>query len=694
MALIQARKGKGILDIIDLNNYKSDADKVYYTPAQQDYARSMAKDILTKKTPEIKHWTQGVAHLLDTLAGVQWQNIAGKQGYEMHTPSNGPSEPVPGPNAQSNPWTTNAIPPTPQPTPPPSGFSLGNTPGELKEYNPSAAPAAPSDTSSDTNKETKPNKYIERVMRWENEPLYNKKDDAVDKAVWDYAQNSGGFGTKAKFAGEKITRAEAVKRFNEEWAKAGEEVDKKFPGLSEGRKAALTDLTYNAGSKWMGQSLGKAVKDGDWDSAKKYFNAYVNATDRRTGQTTRLSHLVSRRKEGSTWLDDAGENIDTKERELVRVAENAPQRGAAPTPMANTPTAVPFSAGVPGTSQQAPFVQPGMSDQEFRHRLRTTPPEQLNQVYEARRKSFEPQHIEDKAGFRVAPGQPGEPGQAQYRQPGFGQQFMLKGVPHIIVQGKDGQPEAVPVAGQIPTNAENAPTGQPARSGMDALRDTTNKLAEIEASNQSVESQAKNSQEMINETIKRADNATKKMADLDLLRANQSEWGKLMTSGPYHQLEANTKNILSRVLGVPAPELDKISAAGELKQKLLEQYTINANEALTGHGTNMKLGMIERANPNMYNSDAGFKLISGIARSQAELEKKFGKHMEALPPERRARFLEEKDKWMKDNPLKVDLDGKNVYIGNFETVDDIKRAVPVGSFFVDPDTGKITRRAR
>lgn len=36
------------------------------------------------------------------------------------------------------------------------------------------------------------------------------------KARWDYAQNSNGYGTRARFAGEVIDKAEAERRFADE----------------------------------------------------------------------------------------------------------------------------------------------------------------------------------------------------------------------------------------------------------------------------------------------------------------------------------------------------------------------------------------------------------------------------------------------------------------------------------------------
>ncbi|MFX8289559.1 hypothetical protein ABTL40_19545, partial [Acinetobacter baumannii] len=80
-----------------------------------------------------------------------------------------------------------------------------------------------------------------------------------NKGTWDYSQFTNGFGTKAKYAGEAIDKAEADRRFSAEIDEAGRLVDHFSTGLDEGTRAALTSLTFNAGTAWMKGSLGQAV---------------------------------------------------------------------------------------------------------------------------------------------------------------------------------------------------------------------------------------------------------------------------------------------------------------------------------------------------------------------------------------------------------------------------------------------------
>lgn len=120
------------------------------------------------------------------------------------------------------------------------------------------------------------------------------------QAQWDYAQFSNGYGTKARFAGEKIDRAEAERRFHTEVASARSIVDKAAPHVDEGTKAALTSLTYNAGTAWIASGLGDAVRRGDLDSAREIFQKYNKAG----GEV--LPGLQHRRSQEALWIGNPG----------------------------------------------------------------------------------------------------------------------------------------------------------------------------------------------------------------------------------------------------------------------------------------------------------------------------------------------------------------------------------------------------
>jgi lysozyme len=116
------------------------------------------------------------------------------------------------------------------------------------------------------------------------------------QAQWDYAQLSNGFGTKARYAGEVIDRVEAERRFQTEISAARSIVEKAAPGVDEGTKAALTSLTYNAGSSWIKSGLGEAIRSGDLETARDIFQKYNKAG----GEV--LPGLVNRRLQEAVWI--------------------------------------------------------------------------------------------------------------------------------------------------------------------------------------------------------------------------------------------------------------------------------------------------------------------------------------------------------------------------------------------------------
>lgn len=120
------------------------------------------------------------------------------------------------------------------------------------------------------------------------------------RGVWDYKQVSNGYGTRAKYAGEVIDPAEADRRFRAELEEAQAAVSKFAPGLDEGTSAALTSLTFNAGTGWMNSGLGAAVKRGDLDEVRTIFKQYANAGGER------LPGLVARREAEACWIGNEG----------------------------------------------------------------------------------------------------------------------------------------------------------------------------------------------------------------------------------------------------------------------------------------------------------------------------------------------------------------------------------------------------
>jgi GH24 family phage-related lysozyme (muramidase) len=133
------------------------------------------------------------------------------------------------------------------------------------------------------------------------------------RAQWDYKQFTNGYGTRALHSAEVIDKETAERRFDQEISKAAKVVDAVNPTLDAGTRAALTSLTFNAGSSWVNGTLGKRVAAGDIAGARDAFLQY----NRAGGQV--LPALVNRRAQEASWFgkDEApggtmrpGEHVD------------------------------------------------------------------------------------------------------------------------------------------------------------------------------------------------------------------------------------------------------------------------------------------------------------------------------------------------------------------------------------------------
>jgi len=138
----------------------------------------------------------------------------------------------------------------------------------------------------------------------------------------DGSQLSNGYGTRALFSGETISREEADARFRNAVSSAEQLVDKCAPGLDEGTKAALTSLTYNTGVHWMQSGLGDAVRQHDFSKARDLFQRYTLAA----GQP--LPGLVARRNQEVNWFENVAASLpapsNTSATSWAATATNAP----------------------------------------------------------------------------------------------------------------------------------------------------------------------------------------------------------------------------------------------------------------------------------------------------------------------------------------------------------------------------------
>lgn len=127
-----------------------------------------------------------------------------------------------------------------------------------------------------------------------------KQEGFRAKPYWDYKQWTVGYGTRASGPNDTVTEAEAEQRLRTEIDAAYKLVVNKFPNIAfpKGQLQALTDLTFNAGSGWEEDSLGKQVAAQKIDSIKADILLYNHAG----GQV--LADLTARREAEVSWFDD------------------------------------------------------------------------------------------------------------------------------------------------------------------------------------------------------------------------------------------------------------------------------------------------------------------------------------------------------------------------------------------------------
>lgn len=120
----------------------------------------------------------------------------------------------------------------------------------------------------------------------------------LEKSKWDVKQHTNGWGTKAKYKGEKITFAEANKRYQKVYSKHFRRNRRRYKKhLSEWQIHVISSLTYNVGSIKKGSGLDKAIKkynkNGDPYEVTHYMMKYTKA--KVDGKFVDLPGLVSRR---------------------------------------------------------------------------------------------------------------------------------------------------------------------------------------------------------------------------------------------------------------------------------------------------------------------------------------------------------------------------------------------------------------
>jgi lysozyme len=178
------------------------------------------------------------------------------------------------------------------------------------------------------------------------------------EARWDYAQNTNGYGTRAQFPGEVIDKAEADRRFKGAIQNAANFVDKFAPNLDEGSKAALTSLTYNAGTAWAQSGLGEAIASGNLEKAQSIFLQYNKAggsvldglVQRRLQEVAWFGQGTSGGPNGSRGATQETQAQDATTPQLVPAMNTGALSGPNPMPVASTAVSFATSSGSHGSS--------------------------------------------------------------------------------------------------------------------------------------------------------------------------------------------------------------------------------------------------------------------------------------------------------------------------------------------------------
>lgn len=172
-----------------------------------------------------------------------------------------------------------------------------------------------------------------------------QKEGFNPSAYGDFKQTSIGYGTRAQPGETSISPEEAEKRLGVELSKARQLVQGFGVKLSPKQEDALTDLTYNSGTKWMSEGLGAAVKSGNWPVARQLFEKYINAGGKP------LPGLASRRKELSPWLLDTGgaPDVETPFGTVTAAGTTEAPAEAMPAALGGSPAAA-AAAGQPAPS--------------------------------------------------------------------------------------------------------------------------------------------------------------------------------------------------------------------------------------------------------------------------------------------------------------------------------------------------------
>ena len=126
-----------------------------------------------------------------------------------------------------------------------------------------------------------------------------KEEGFTHKAKWDYAQHSIGYGTKAKFPGERISKQEAETRLRAETQKVSDFIDKTITvPLTAQQRTALISFGFNLGTDDI-EKLAPDINAGNFDRAADRMLSFNKAGGEKN------AGLVARRQREANMLRNA-----------------------------------------------------------------------------------------------------------------------------------------------------------------------------------------------------------------------------------------------------------------------------------------------------------------------------------------------------------------------------------------------------
>lgn len=219
---------------------------------------------------------------------------------------------------------------------------------------------APKDPPADTSTGTASKSLVDLIKGFEG---------FSPKAHWDYGQYSNGYGTKARFPTEEITKEEAERRLMAEIAKFSDIVEKfnsvhKKYNWNSNQKNALISFIYNLGPGALNQVTNNGKRSNS--EIAEAMLLYDKAGGKSLPGLTRRRHVEANLFKSSVGVDESKPTSSSQASPPATTTA-----AAAPMPDPITPTTKGDSVAAASAASDAPDKEPKVA-------VVNTPPEEIN----------------------------------------------------------------------------------------------------------------------------------------------------------------------------------------------------------------------------------------------------------------------------------------------------------------------------